>query len=143
MRSVSQISVPSVITRVLIIHVSVAVVLWFFFPDSPVDARFFTPEEKILAVKRVAEAKLGVKNTQFKWYQVHSSFARPLCATPDARDSVDQTCLGRSEDVAAIRCLHRCSDSEWVRTIAGLSRLRALTSGPVESCLTSLLSSSG
>ncbi|OJT05241.1 hypothetical protein TRAPUB_3979 [Trametes pubescens] len=51
------------------ISVIFAVGLWFLFPDSPVDARFFTPEEKILAVKRVAEAKLGVKNTQFKWYQ--------------------------------------------------------------------------
>ena len=51
----------------------VAVILWFFFPDSPVDARFLTPEERILAVKRVAEAKLGVKNTQFKWYQVRGS----------------------------------------------------------------------
>ncbi len=61
----------------LSLHVPVAVVLWFFFPDSPVDARFFTPEEKILAVKRVAEAKLGVKNTQFKWYQVRSSLTRP------------------------------------------------------------------
>lgn len=71
------------------LYVSVAVVLWFFFPDSPVDARFFTPEEKILAVKRVAEAKLGVKNTQFKWYQVHSSSAWLLYATPDARDSLD------------------------------------------------------
>lgn len=44
--------------------------LWFFFPDSPVDARFLTEEEKVLAVKRVAEAKLGVKNKKFKWYQV-------------------------------------------------------------------------
>ncbi|OJT05237.1 hypothetical protein TRAPUB_3975 [Trametes pubescens] len=54
-----------------------AVVLWFFFPDSPVDARFFTPEEKILAVKRVAEAKLGVKNTQFKWYQIRHALVDP------------------------------------------------------------------
>ena len=47
-----------------------AVALWFLFPDSPVDARFLTPDEKVLAVKRVAEAKVGVKNKQFKWYQV-------------------------------------------------------------------------
>lgn len=44
--------------------------MWFFFPDSPVEARFLTQEEKVLAVKRVAEAKLGVKNKTFKWYQV-------------------------------------------------------------------------
>ncbi|KAI0665734.1 MFS general substrate transporter [Trametes maxima] len=54
-----------------------AVILWFFFPDSPVEARFFTPEEKVLAVKRVAEAKLGVKNTQFKWYQIRHALIDP------------------------------------------------------------------
>ena len=48
----------------------VAVALWFLFPDSPVDARFFTAEERVLAVKRVAEAKVGVKNKELKWYQV-------------------------------------------------------------------------
>ncbi|CDO72574.1 hypothetical protein BN946_scf184983.g57 [Trametes cinnabarina] len=54
-----------------------AVILWFFFPDSPVKARFLTNEEKILAVKRVAEAKVGVKNTQFKWYQVKHALVDP------------------------------------------------------------------
>ena len=34
------------------------------------DARFLTEEEKVLAVKRVAEGKLGVKNKTFKAYQV-------------------------------------------------------------------------
>ncbi|KAI9069933.1 MFS general substrate transporter [Trametes sanguinea] len=57
--------------------VAFAVILWFFFPDSPVDARFLTPEEKILAVKRVAEAKVGVKNTQFKWYQIQHALVDP------------------------------------------------------------------
>ncbi|KAL1938014.1 hypothetical protein VTO73DRAFT_12025 [Trametes versicolor] len=59
------------------ISVVFAISLWFLFPDSPVDARFFTPEEKILAVKRVAEAKLGVKNTQFKWYQIRHALVDP------------------------------------------------------------------
>ncbi|KAJ2984636.1 hypothetical protein NUW54_g10439 [Trametes sanguinea] len=57
--------------------VAFAVILWFFFPDSPVDARFLTSEEKVLAVKRVAEAKVGVKNTQFKWYQIQHALVDP------------------------------------------------------------------
>ena len=58
-------------TQVLLnLSTAVSVVLWFCFPDSPVDARFLTEEEKILAVKRVAEGKLGVKNKTFKSYQV-------------------------------------------------------------------------
>ncbi|KAI0641588.1 MFS general substrate transporter [Trametes meyenii] len=61
----------------LILGGMISVILWFFFPDSPVEARFFTPEEKVLAVKRVAEAKLGVKNTQFKWYQIRHALIDP------------------------------------------------------------------
>lgn len=60
----------------LLTLLTVAVVLWFFFPDSPVSAPFFTAEEKVLAVKRVAEGRVGVKNTQFKFYQ-----AGPLLLT--------------------------------------------------------------
>ncbi|KAI0357268.1 MFS general substrate transporter [Trametes cingulata] len=59
------------------ISVIFAVILWFFFPDSPVDARFLTAEEKVIAVKRVAEAKLGVKNKQFKWYQIRHALVDP------------------------------------------------------------------
>ncbi len=62
--------------------------LWFFFPDSPVDARFLTEEEKVLAVKRVAEAKLGVKNKKFKWYQVRrASFGNQLWGLTRVRRS--------------------------------------------------------
>ncbi|RDX42116.1 MFS general substrate transporter [Lentinus brumalis] len=59
------------------ISICFSVVLWFFFPDSPVEARFLTPEEKVLAVKRVAEAKLGVKNKTFKWYQIQHALIDP------------------------------------------------------------------
>ena len=46
-----------------------SVVLALFFPDSPVTARFLRKDEKLKAVKRVAEAKNGIKNTEFKTYQ--------------------------------------------------------------------------
>lgn len=49
---------------------AVAVILYIFFPDSPVQARWLSDQDKILAVKRVAEGKTGVKNTKFKMYQV-------------------------------------------------------------------------
>ena len=49
---------------------AVSVVLWFFFPDSPVEARFLAQDEKVAAVNRVAEAQHGVKNKTLKWYQV-------------------------------------------------------------------------
>ncbi|PCH34581.1 MFS general substrate transporter, partial [Wolfiporia cocos MD-104 SS10] len=54
-----------------------SLILLFFFPDSPVGARFLTNDERIKAVKRVAEAKMGVKNTEFKMYQIKQALQDP------------------------------------------------------------------
>ncbi|OCH87026.1 MFS general substrate transporter [Obba rivulosa] len=59
------------------LSVAFAIALWFLFPDSPVEARFLNEEERILAVKRVAEAKLGMKNTQFKGHQIKAALVDP------------------------------------------------------------------
>ena len=91
----------------------VSFVLWFFFPDSPVEARFLTEEEKIIAVKRVAEAKIGVKNKKFKGYQVAQRSRAPL-STSLTTPSPGAGSLGRSQDVASV-CGFDCSaDSKWV-----------------------------
>ncbi|KAH9916478.1 MFS general substrate transporter [Fomitopsis serialis] len=58
-------------------HLSYALVLALFFPDSPVSATFLRKDEKLKAVKRVAEAKNGIKNTEFKVYQVKQALADP------------------------------------------------------------------
>ncbi|CCL98378.1 uncharacterized protein FIBRA_00373 [Fibroporia radiculosa] len=54
-----------------------ALMLWILFPDSPVGARFLKDEDKVLAVKRVAEAKTGIKNTEFKAYQIKEALVDP------------------------------------------------------------------
>lgn len=65
-------------------------------PDSPVNARFFDERQKAIAVKRVAENRVrspslfsvqgtksfwpgqtGIKNKQFKMYQVREAFVDP------------------------------------------------------------------
>ncbi|TBU42628.1 MFS general substrate transporter [Dichomitus squalens] len=51
--------------------------LWFWFADSPVDAHFLNAEEKVLAIKRVAESKIGVKNRHFKKYQAQQALLDP------------------------------------------------------------------
>lgn len=38
----------------------------FYFPDSPINARFFTTEEKRLAVLRMKVNETGVENKHFK-----------------------------------------------------------------------------
>ncbi|EED23468.1 MFS transporter, putative [Talaromyces stipitatus ATCC 10500] len=45
--------------------------IWcFFLPNSPVDAWFLTPEERIAAVERLRAGQTGVKNKTFKVEQV-------------------------------------------------------------------------
>ncbi|KAL1668979.1 major facilitator superfamily domain-containing protein [Schizophyllum commune] len=51
--------------------------LFFFLPDTPVAARFLDPRQKAIAVKRVAENRTGIKNKQFKVYQVKEAFTDP------------------------------------------------------------------
>ncbi|KIX04601.1 uncharacterized protein Z518_05471 [Rhinocladiella mackenziei CBS 650.93] len=46
------------------------IALFFFMPDSPVTARWLNEREKAIAIKRVADDQLGVKNTHFKWAQL-------------------------------------------------------------------------
>jgi ACS family allantoate permease-like MFS transporter len=43
-----------------------AVVFWFFFPDSPTDAWFLTPEERVKVVIRIQENQAGVENKTWK-----------------------------------------------------------------------------
>ncbi|KAH9840562.1 MFS general substrate transporter [Rhodofomes roseus] len=59
------------------ISLSYALVLGVFFPDSPVTAKFLRGDEKLKAVKRVAEAKNGIKNTEFKMYQIKQALTDP------------------------------------------------------------------
>ncbi|PAV24340.1 MFS general substrate transporter [Pyrrhoderma noxium] len=48
-------------------------VVFLLLPDSPVDAKFFTHEERLFATARVASNQVGIKSGEFKLYQVRSS----------------------------------------------------------------------
>jgi hypothetical protein len=43
-----------------------SILFWFFFPDSPTNAWFLTPEERVKVVIRVRENQAGVENKTFK-----------------------------------------------------------------------------
>ncbi|KZT53840.1 MFS general substrate transporter [Calocera cornea HHB12733] len=55
---------------------AIAVGFWVFFllPDSPVNARFLTPEERIAALERVRLDQAGTHNKHIKKYQVIETF---------------------------------------------------------------------
>ncbi|KAK0391468.1 hypothetical protein NLU13_0969 [Sarocladium strictum] len=56
----------------------VGVLFLFFMPDSQLNARFLTPEERILAVHRIKVNEQGIGNKHFKWYQMKEAFLDPM-----------------------------------------------------------------
>ncbi|KAM6489748.1 Major facilitator superfamily domain containing protein [Amanita muscaria] len=50
---------------------------WLFFPDSPSNARFLTPEERILAVQRIKVNQAGIENKRWKREQFIEAMTDP------------------------------------------------------------------
>ncbi|WVW79423.1 hypothetical protein I302_101392 [Kwoniella bestiolae CBS 10118] len=53
------------------------IIILLFLPDSPASARFLSQDQKVVAIKRVAENRTGTKNTKFKWEQVREALKDP------------------------------------------------------------------
>ncbi|KAF8124325.1 MFS general substrate transporter [Boletus edulis] len=74
-----------------VITLTVAVLYWFFFPDSPTNAWFLTPSERATAVQRLKENQTGVENKHFKKEQMIEALLDPktwLFALFSALDNV-------------------------------------------------------
>ncbi|KAF5365556.1 hypothetical protein D9757_010907 [Collybiopsis confluens] len=64
-----------VITGVITFFTSIC--FFLFFPDSPTNAWFLTPEERVLAVLRIKENQTGVENKHFKKEQMIEALLDP------------------------------------------------------------------
>ncbi|KAJ7851189.1 MFS general substrate transporter [Mycena leptocephala] len=64
-----------VITGILTLLTSAS--FWFFFPDSPTNAWFLTPAERVVAVMRLKENQTGVENKLFKKSQMIEALLDP------------------------------------------------------------------
>jgi hypothetical protein len=42
---------------------------FFFMPDSPISVKWLNDRERAIAVQRVADHQLGVKNSKYGWYK--------------------------------------------------------------------------
>ncbi|RFU27351.1 hypothetical protein B7463_g8964, partial [Scytalidium lignicola] len=51
-----------------------AVCMFFFMAENPIEARFFSEEDKTLAVECLRDNHQGVGSRQFKWYQFREAF---------------------------------------------------------------------
>jgi len=54
-----------------------SIVFWFGFPDSPTNAWFLTPEERVWAVQRIKGNQAGVENKHWKRDQFMETFRDP------------------------------------------------------------------
>ncbi|KAK2466721.1 hypothetical protein APHAL10511_000979 [Amanita phalloides] len=59
------------------ITLATSLIFWFFFPDSPANAHFLTPEERVLAVRRIQVNQSGVENKQWKKEQFIEALTDP------------------------------------------------------------------
>ncbi|KAJ5486215.1 Major facilitator superfamily domaingeneral substrate transporter [Penicillium desertorum] len=53
------------------------VLMFAFMPDAPQSAKWLSERERAIAVKRVVQAQLGLKDTHFKWEQVQETLRDP------------------------------------------------------------------
>ncbi|KAL4891115.1 fungal-specific transcription factor domain-containing protein [Aspergillus ambiguus] len=75
-------SAPLAIWQYLYLIVGTISIVWaitafIFLPDSPMNAKFLTDQEKYYAVQRVAENKTGIVNKQWKWDQALEAIMDP------------------------------------------------------------------
>jgi MFS family permease len=54
-----------------------AVCVWIWLPDSPLNARFLTPEERAQSVLRIKENHSGIEQKSFKRYQFIEAIKDP------------------------------------------------------------------
>jgi ACS family allantoate permease-like MFS transporter len=61
-----------------VITTAAGVLLGFFLPDSPLTARWLTPEEREMAVERIRCNQQGIGNKEYKFYQVKEALTDPM-----------------------------------------------------------------
>ncbi|KAJ7307624.1 major facilitator superfamily domain-containing protein [Mycena albidolilacea] len=64
-----------IITGILTLVTSI--VFWFCFPDSPTNAWFLSPQERVVAILRLQENQTGVENKHFKKEQMIEALTDP------------------------------------------------------------------
>jgi len=58
--------------------VCIGIIFWFTMPDNQLNARWLSPEDRVLAVERVRVNQQGIGNKHFKWYQLREALTDPL-----------------------------------------------------------------
>ncbi|THV06909.1 MFS general substrate transporter [Dendrothele bispora CBS 962.96] len=87
-----------------LITFATAIAFWFFFPDSPTSAWFFTDDEKRIAIQRIKENQTGVENKHFKKEQMYEALLDPktwLFALFSALDNVPNSLTNQRQIIVS------------------------------------------
>ena len=58
------------------------VLMFFFMPNDPTEAKWFTEEEKHLSLERLRDNHQGLGSKKFKWYQFREAFTDIRVSSP-------------------------------------------------------------
>lgn len=58
----------------VVITMAVFIPLLLFLPDSPVNAKWLSTEEKLHTIAMIRRERAGISNSTFKWSQVREAF---------------------------------------------------------------------
>lgn len=61
-----------------LVTAAVGVIFLFIMPDNQLNARFLTPQERVMALERIRRNQQGVGNKHFKWYQFKEAMLDPM-----------------------------------------------------------------
>ncbi|KAH9212068.1 MFS allantoate transporter-like protein [Leptodontidium sp. 2 PMI_412] len=61
-----------------LITVMVGCIFLYFMPDNQLNAKFLTPQERIMAIERIRKNQQGVGNKHFKMYQFKEALTDPM-----------------------------------------------------------------
>ncbi|KAI5894026.1 MFS general substrate transporter [Schizophyllum commune H4-8] len=69
--------------QILFLLLGCATFVWglfvgFWLPDSPMRAKCFSKEDRVLMAERVRKNETGIQNKEFKWYQVREALTDPV-----------------------------------------------------------------
>ncbi|KAF9058547.1 major facilitator superfamily domain-containing protein [Rhodocollybia butyracea] len=81
-----------------------AICFFLFFPDSPTNAWFLTPEERVLAVMRIKHNQTGIENKHFKMEQMIEALVDPktwMFALFSAIDNVPNSLINQRTLIVA------------------------------------------
>ena len=57
---------------------AVGCIFLYFMPDNQMNAKFLTPQERLMAVERIRRNQQGVGNKHFKMYQLKEALTDPM-----------------------------------------------------------------